>query len=73
MGPPGHFAIGLAAKPAVPKAPLWALLAATEVLDLLAFGFMAIGIEHGAPEPSLAWWHGLFMSAVWSALSGAIA
>jgi hypothetical protein len=73
MGPPGHFAVAFAAKPAAPKASLWVLLVATEVLDLLAFGFMAIGIEHGAPEPSLAWSHGLFMSVIWSALTGAIA
>jgi hypothetical protein len=73
MGPPGHFAIAFAAKPAAPRAPLWLFLVATEVLDLLAFAFMAIGIEHGGPEPSLAWSHGLFMSIVWSVLSGVLA
>jgi hypothetical protein len=72
MGPPGHFAIAFAAKPAAPKAPLWLLLVATEILDLLAFAFMAIGIEHGAPDPSLAWSHGLFMSVVWSVAAGTI-
>ncbi len=73
MGPPGHFAIAFAAKPAAPRLPLWLLLVATEILDLLAFGFMAIGIEHGAPNPELAWSHGLFMSVVWSAVAGVIA
>lgn len=72
MGPPGHFAIAFAAKPATPKAPLWVLLVATEVLDLLAFAFMAIGIEHGAPDPSFAWSHGLFMSGIWSIACGGI-
>jgi phosphotransferase system glucose/maltose/N-acetylglucosamine-specific IIC component len=72
MGPPGHFAIAFAAKPVTPKAPLWLLLLATEVLDLLAFGFMAIGIEYGGPEPSLAWSHGLFMAVLWSIVAGAI-
>jgi hypothetical protein len=72
MGPPGHFAIAFAAKPVAPKAPLWLLLVATEILDLLAFGFMAIGIEHGGPEPSFAWSHGLLMSVVWSVVAGAI-
>ncbi len=72
MGPPGHLAIALAARPAAPKAPLWLLLAVTEILDLLAFAFMALGIEHGAPQPWIAWSHGLFMSAAWSVLSGAI-
>ncbi len=73
MGPPGHFAIAFAAKPAAPKAPLWLLLVATEILDLLAFTFMAIGIEHAAPDPSFAWSHGLFMSVVWSVVTGTIA
>ena len=45
MGPPGHFGIAFAAKPAVSKVPLWALLIASEILDLLCFGFAAIGIE----------------------------
>jgi hypothetical protein len=45
LGPPGHFAIGLAAKPTAPKAPLWVLLVATEVSDLLFFAFQAAGIE----------------------------
>jgi hypothetical protein len=44
MGPPGHIAIAFAAKPAAPKAPLWVLIVATEVLDLLAFAFIALGI-----------------------------
>jgi len=72
MGPPGHFALAFAAKPVASKAPLWLLLVATEVLDLLALGFMAIGIEHGGPEPSLAWSHGLFMSIIWSAIASLI-
>jgi hypothetical protein len=72
MGPPGHLAIAFAAKPVAPKLPLWLLLVATEILDLLAFVFMAIGIEHGPPNPALAWSHGLFMSAVWSAVAGVI-
>jgi hypothetical protein len=70
MGPPGHFAIALLAKPAAPKAPLWVFLAATEVLDMLAFGFLALGIERTAPDPWFPWSHGLFMSAVWSLLVG---
>jgi hypothetical protein len=36
--------IGLMAKPFVPKAPLWMLLVATQVPDLLSFGFLAGGI-----------------------------
>ncbi|MCJ7701477.1 MAG: hypothetical protein MUO62_07840 [Anaerolineales bacterium] len=84
MGP-GHFGIGLAAKAAAPKAPLWAVLAASEVLDLLSFAFMAVGIEkmgvtqtdfgQGIKVITLGWvpWsHGLLMSLVWSLLVAAM-
>jgi hypothetical protein len=86
LGPPGHFAIGLAAKGVAPKAPLWVLLLATEVLDLLSFGFQAIGIEDFGVShtdinqgvvvlspASIPWSHGLFMSVVWSVVAAAIA
>lgn len=85
MGP-GHFAIALAAKPIAPKAPLWTLLATSEALDLLSFGFIAAGVEQtGITQTSIAggikivtlgsipWSHGLFMSVVWSALAARIA
>jgi membrane-bound metal-dependent hydrolase YbcI (DUF457 family) len=86
MDPLAHASIGLIAKPLVPKAPLWALLAATQVPDLLSFGFMAAGLEHGAvtqltfkhgleylSPPFIPWSHGLFMSVVWSVVVAAIA
>ncbi|MBN2502689.1 MAG: hypothetical protein JXB38_18060 [Anaerolineales bacterium] len=73
-------------KPAAPKAPLWVLLIATEVLDVLCFGFDALGIEEfGISQTdihqgvvilspaSIPWSHGLFMSAVWSFIAAAIA
>ncbi|MEW5868558.1 MAG: hypothetical protein AB1894_04730 [Chloroflexota bacterium] len=85
MGP-GHFGVALAVKPLAPRAPLWALLVASEALDLLCFGFAAAGIEtfgvtqadvaHGIRivEPSsIPWSHGLFMSVVWSALAALLA
>jgi hypothetical protein len=85
MGP-GHLGIAFAAKPIVPKAPLWALLVASEALDLLFFGFSVFGIEKaGITQVSIAdgikivspglipWSHGLFMSLVWSALASGIA
>ncbi len=85
MGP-GHFAVAFAAKPVAPKAPLWTLLIASEALDLLCFGCVAIGLEKfGVTQVSLAggirivipgsipWSHGLFMSLVWSALAAGIA
>lgn len=86
MDPIAHASIALMAKPIAPKAPLWALLAATQVPDLLSFGFHAAGMEtyavtqldfeHGlryVSQPSIAWSHGLFMSMVWSVVVGAIA
>jgi hypothetical protein len=44
MGP-GHFGVAFAVKPIAPKAPLWVLLVASEVLDLLCYGVVAIGME----------------------------
>jgi hypothetical protein len=84
MGP-GHFAVAFAAKPIAPKVPLWALLTASEALDLLFYGFAAVGIEKaGVTQTDIAqgvrivtqgqipWSHGLFMSLVWSALAAGI-
>lgn len=85
MGP-GHFGVAFAAKPLAPNAPLWVLLIASEMLDLLCFGFMALGIEKAAVTQtdatqgiriltpgSVTWSHGLFMSVIWSALAAGIA
>ena len=86
MDPLAHASIALLAKPIAPKAPLWALIAATQVPDLLSFAFMAAGMEHSAEtkldfthglqylgQPSIAWSHGLLMSLVWMAAVAAIA
>ena len=85
MGP-GHLGIALAARPIARKVPLWVLLVASEVLDLLCFGFIALGIEktglshtdfaHGITELTsgvIPWSHGLSMSVFWSLLAAAIA
>ncbi len=82
----GHLAAGFAAKPAAPRVSLWVLLAASETNDLLYFLFTATGLEHkvalvmdfsqGVPYSTTTvnpWSHGLFMSAVWSALAAALA
>jgi len=68
MGPLGHFAVGLAAKPATPKVPLGVLLLATVALDILAIAFSLAGIEGPAGTP-LPWSHGLFMSLIWSVVA----
>jgi hypothetical protein len=85
MGP-AHLAIAFAAKPAAPKAPLWALLVASEALDLLCFGFMALGWESAGVNQMdfvqglrvtvpgiIPWSHGLFMAIVWSVFGAAVA
>jgi hypothetical protein len=79
MDPLGHASIGLITKSLYPKAPLWALLVATQVPDILFFGFQAAGLEHQAvttfdlknglqyqSPPSIPWSHGLSMCIVWS-------
>jgi hypothetical protein len=84
MGP-GHLGIGLAAKRAAPNLPLWALLAASEALDLLSFVFKSVGLEDfGVSKTTLErgvemiipgsvpWSHGLFMSVIWSLLAAGI-
>ncbi|MBN1304416.1 MAG: hypothetical protein JXA13_08270 [Anaerolineales bacterium] len=84
MDPLAHASIGLMARPAAPKAPLWALLLATQVPDLLFFGFEALGLEHQAETAPLdlstglvylspahmPWSHGLVMAVAWSLLAG---
>ena len=86
MEPLAHASIGLMAKPIAPKAPLWALIAATQVPDLLYFGFNAAGIEDPGVSttdftrglvtstlPFYPWSHGLLMCIVWSLVVAAIA
>jgi membrane-bound metal-dependent hydrolase YbcI (DUF457 family) len=86
MDPLAHASIGLMAKSIAPRAPLWTLLAATQVLDVVGLGLIASGIEHGAEyqlgfehglqylsQSSIPWSHGLFMSIVWSIVVGMIA
>src|SRR5512134_1127161 len=62
----GHFAVGLAAKPAAPKVSLGILLVATQVIDILFAIFLVAGVPRA--EGSSVWDHGLVMSLVWSAL-----
>lgn len=85
MGPPGHLAIGFATKPGAPAVPVWVFLLASWLLDLLSFGFEALGLEkfavsqtnfeHGVQvlvPGSIPWSHGLFMSILWSVIFGMI-
>ena len=70
-----HLAVGLAAKPAAPKIPLAVLILSAYTIDLVWGVFYFLGIEH-MPEAGVEtvsyWSHSLFMSVVWSLLTGAI-
>jgi hypothetical protein len=77
----GHFAVGLAAKRAAPRASLPVLLAAPQVLDILWPIFVATGLEHahvqaGATAASplvldyMPYSHGLVAAVGWAALFG---
>jgi hypothetical protein len=83
MGPPGHFSIGFALKPAAPTVPIWVFLMASWILDFLSFGFDAIGLEEfGVTQVGfengirvittaiIPWSHGLVMSIFWSIIFG---
>jgi len=77
----GHFAVGLAAKRAAPRASLPVLLAAPQVLDILWPIFVMTGIEHahvqaGATAASplvldyMPYSHSLVAALGWAALFG---
>jgi hypothetical protein len=79
----GHYALGLATKRLEPRLPLWVLLAAPQVLDLLWPIFVLVGIERVEVAPgdtaftplrfvSYPWSHSLATSIVWGLLFGAI-
>jgi hypothetical protein len=86
VDPLAHASVALLARPFAPKAPVWALVAATQVPDLLFFGFQAAGLEYEAAtqldpirglvylsQPLIPWSHGLFMCVVWSGVAGGLA
>lgn len=75
--PFAHASIGLFSKTAAPRVPLWALIAATQVPDVLFFIFEAAGLEHQAETQTslsqgltylspaqIQWSHGLMMCLV---------
>ncbi len=85
MSPIGHFAIAFSAKPVTNKIPLWLLLVASELLDLLNGLFEALHIEnigtnhvdlsHGITTvipATIPWSHGLSMALIWSLASAFI-
>jgi len=74
----GHFALGLAAKRAVPRVSLGVLFAAAQLADLLWPAFLAIGLEQVRIDPgntaltpldfvSYPYSHSLLLLLVWGA------
>lgn len=61
----GHFAIGVAAKPAAAKLPIWALFLAPQALDLVFLPLVAVGVEgsshgdYGQSEIDAAYSHSI--------------
>ena len=49
----GHFAAGLAAKAAEPKAPLWIFIAASQFMDWGWSALVLSGVEHFRLDPAL--------------------
>jgi hypothetical protein len=71
--------MGLALKARVPRAPTWALLVGTGVLDILFGPFVLAGIERVSMTPGqspgfsfdfIDWSHSLVASLVWSVVYG---
>ncbi len=76
----GHFAVALALKAQVPKAPTWGLLVGVGVLDILFGPLVLAGIERVSLTPGISpgfsldyidWSHSLVMSVMWSIVFGA--
>ena len=72
----GHYAAAMAAKAIEPKAPMWTLVGAAQLVDIGWSAFIIAGIERASVDPSLPgsalvlehmpWTHSLPMALVWS-------
>lgn len=72
----GHYAAAFAAKAIEPKAPMWTLAAAAQLVDIGWSAFIIAGIERASVDPSLPgsalvlehmpWTHSLPMALAWS-------
>ncbi len=73
----GHYAAAMAAKAIEPKAPMWTLAAASQLVDIGWSAFIITGVEHASVDPSLPgstlvldympWTHSLPAALAWSA------
>lgn len=79
----GHFAAGLLCAPLAPRAPLWVLLAAPQVLDIAWPVLVATGIERAHVEPGrlaasplvlehMPYSHSLIAAVLWAVLCAAL-
>jgi hypothetical protein len=72
----GHYAAAMAAKAIEPKAPMWTLAAASQLVDIGWSAFIIAGIERASVDPTLPgstfvleympWTHSLPMALAWS-------
>jgi membrane-bound metal-dependent hydrolase YbcI (DUF457 family) len=72
----GHYAAAMAAKAIEPKAPMWTLAAASQLIDIGWSAFIITGVEHARVDPALPgstlvlydmpWTHSLPAVLVWS-------
>lgn len=72
----GHYAAALAAKAAEPKAPMWTLVAAAQLVDIGWAALIMAGVEYGSVDPSLPgsafvlehmpWTHSLPAAIAWA-------
>lgn len=72
----GHYAAAMAAKAIEPKAPMWALAAASQLVDIGWSALIIAGVERASVDPALPgsalvlehmpWTHSLPMTFVWA-------
>lgn len=72
----GHYAAAMAAKAIEPRAPMWTLAAAAQLVDIGWSAFIVTGIEHASVDSTLPgstlvldympWTHSLPAALVWS-------
>jgi hypothetical protein len=72
----GHYAAAMAAKAVEPKAPMWTLAAAAQLVDIGWSAFIIAGIERARVDPALPgstlvlehmpWTHSLPMAFAWA-------
>ena len=72
----GHYAAAMAAKAIEPKAPMWTLAAASQLVDIGWSTFIIAGVERARVDPTLPgstlvlydmpWTHSLPAALVWS-------